>query len=150
MQLMDVYNTTNASVIAVEAVDWAETDKYGIVGGTRMDDRLLKVDLLVEKPSSHPPSNEAIIGRYILEPDIFRYLEKTPKGAGGEIQLTDALQMFAAHRTLYAYRIEGKLYDVGDKLGFLKATVELGCKDPALKGPFRAFLQQQFGKEGGD
>ncbi|MDF2813901.1 MAG: UDP-glucose pyrophosphorylase [Paenibacillus sp.] len=149
-QLIDVYDKRKASIIAVEPVDWTETGKYGIVGGTKIDDRLIKVDLLIEKPTSNPPSNEAIIGRYILEPEIFDYLEITPKGAGGEIQLTDALQKLASLQTLYAYRIDGKLYDVGDKLGFLKATVELACKDSTLQGPFRSFLKEHFGAEGGD
>ncbi len=149
-QLLDVYAERQAPIIAVETVAWEETSKYGIVGGVELDDRLLRIERLVEKPPSNPLSNAAIIGRYVLEPSVFDRLETTPRGAGGEIQLTDALQQLASCETMYAYRIEGKLYDVGDKMGFLKATVELACKDADLQAPFLAFLKYRFGSgEGG-
>jgi UTP--glucose-1-phosphate uridylyltransferase len=91
----------------------------------------------------------AIIGRYVMDPQIFRILENLPAGIGGEIQLTDALQQWTQRHPIYARLIQGKLYDVGDKMGFLKATVELACKDDALRVPFRSFLRQ-MAAEGGE
>ncbi|MEF3307200.1 UTP--glucose-1-phosphate uridylyltransferase GalU [Paenibacillus sp. GYB003] len=141
-QLVDVYEEKQAPVIAVDTVEWAEVGKYGVIDGEPLGERLFRVKRLVEKPVSDPPSNMAIIGRYVLEPDIFRILEKLPAGIGGEIQLTDALQERTQRHPTFAHLIQGKLYDIGDKMGFLKATVELACKDDALRVPFRSFLRQ--------
>ncbi|MEF3312874.1 UTP--glucose-1-phosphate uridylyltransferase GalU [Paenibacillus sp. GYB004] len=141
-QLIDLYEQRQSSIIAVGPVSEEDIGKYGIIDGERIDERLYKVNHLVEKPKADPPSNLAIIGRYILEPEIFRILEGMSPGVGGEIQLTDALHELVMHRYLYAYTLDGKLYDVGDKLGYLKATVELACKDERLKRDFRSFLDQ--------
>lgn len=148
-QLLDVYDDKQASVVAVEPVDWAEVGKYGIVDGSADESGLVKVERLIEKPKGGAPSNLAMIGRYVLEPELFGLLAGIPAGIGGEIQLTDALQLWARERPLYACPIRGQLYDVGDKLGFLKATVELACKDETLREPFRAFLHQVAAKGGG-
>ena len=141
-QLMDVYEEREASVIAVEPVPWSEVHKYGIVQGTRQSSRLQLVEHLVEKPTGLPPSNLAIIGRYILTPRIFDLLEACEPGAGGEIQLTDALQKLTQHERLYSYLYEGKLYDVGSKLGYLKANVEFALNRPDLSDEFAAYLYE--------
>lgn len=141
-QLLDIHETKQAPVIAVDSVDWPEVRKYGVIDGVPEGDRLFLVNRLVEKPTFDPPSNMAIIGRYVLDPEMFDLLEHLPAGIGGEIQLTDALQEWTRRNSLYAHLIEGKLYDVGDKIGFLKATVELACKDETLRVPFRSFLRR--------
>ncbi|SDN59966.1 UTP--glucose-1-phosphate uridylyltransferase [Paenibacillus sp. yr247] len=148
-QLMQIYEEKQASVIAVDEVEWSEVSKYGVVDGKLIGDRLYQVHKLVEKPLTNPPSNAAIVGRYILEPEIFQILENIPMGVGGEIQLTDALQELIQFRPLYAYKFTGKLYDVGDKLGFLKATVELACKNESLQEEFKKYLRHLLA-EGGD
>ncbi|UJF32109.1 UTP--glucose-1-phosphate uridylyltransferase GalU [Paenibacillus hexagrammi] len=148
-QLIDIYEHKQNSVLAVEKVDWSDVSKYGVVDGTLIADGLYRVNNLVEKPKSNPPSNAAIVGRYILDPDIFGILEHQSVGVGGEIQLTDALQELAHAKPLYAYEFQGRLYDVGDKLGFLKATVELACKNEALQDEFWSYLRQ-FSSNGGD
>lgn len=140
-QLTRIYEKKQAPVIAVDSVEWSEVGKYGVIDGEPAGEHLFRVKRLVEKPTSNPPSNMAIIGRYILDPQIFQMLENLPAGIGGEIQLTDALQEWTQKHDIYAHLIQGKLYDVGDKMGFLKATVELACKDEALRGPFRSFLR---------
>ncbi len=144
-QLIDVYDKVQSSIIAVEPVDWADVSKYGVINGELVGNRLYEVNKLVEKPKSTPPSNIAVIGRYILEPEIFAILEQIPPGAGGEIQLTDALQNLLLHQKLFAFQCEGKVYDVGDKFGFLKATVEFGCKDEN----FKKYLKQLEKESGG-
>lgn len=141
-QLIDVYEQHGHSCLGVEQVLPSETEKYGIIDGTQCGERLYSVDRLVEKPMENPPTNLAISGRYILEPDIFPILERTQRDAGGEIQLTDALQMLAKHHTLLAYQYEGRLFDVGDKLGFLKATVEFATRRELLGTEFRHFLRR--------
>jgi UTP--glucose-1-phosphate uridylyltransferase len=148
-QLLDVYEEKQAPVIAVDAVEWSDVSKYGVIDGEHEGDHLFRVKRLVEKPVADPPSNMAIIGRYVMDPQIFRILENLPAGIGGEIQLTDALQQWTQRHPIYARLIQGKLYDVGDKMGFLKATVELACKDDALRVPFRSFLRQ-MAAEGGE
>jgi len=142
-QLMQVYEQYRCSVVAVEKVSRARTRDYGIVAGERTQDRLFKITDLVEKPSpSEAPSNLAIIGRYILTPEIFDHLEKTAAGRGGEIQLTDGLKRLLQRQAIYAYRFNGKRYDTGDKLGFLKATVEFALRRHDLGGPFRSYLRE--------
>lgn len=140
-QLIEVYNEKQSSVIAVEAVDWSETSKFGIVDGNQVSDLLCLVTHLIEKPKENPPSNKAIVGRYILEPEIFEYIEKTKISVVGEIQLTDALQQLAREQPLWAYQYQGKLFDIGDKFGFLQANVELAIKNDSLKKKFEHFLQ---------
>jgi UTP--glucose-1-phosphate uridylyltransferase len=140
-QMRKVFEETGRPVVALMEVAEAETSRYGIVAGKMTGDRRFKVSDMIEKPKSHPPSHYAIIGRYILPPDIFPLLEQTKKGAGGEIQLTDALRGLAASGDFYGYVFEGKRYDAGEKLGYLKATVDYALKHPTLGGAFHAYLQ---------
>jgi len=142
-QLLDAYHERNSPVVAVMEVPQEDTDKYGIVAYTSVagtDDRLLEIHSIVEKPkTSEAPSRTAVIGRYVLTPDIFDELSKTAPGAGDEIQLTDALGRLLAVRKVYGYRFEGTRYDAGDKLGFLKATVELALRRQDSVG--KSFLE---------
>jgi UTP--glucose-1-phosphate uridylyltransferase len=145
--LVDVYEATGAGAIDVEEVPREKVHMYGIIDAkpvkdSKWGDRLLNVKDLVEKPSAEKaPSNLAISGRYVLPPETFDYLAKTKPGAGGEIQLTDALRQLAHGGKMMAYIYEGKTYDAGDKLGFLQANVELGLRDPKLGKAFRAYLR---------
>ncbi|GAB3739487.1 UTP--glucose-1-phosphate uridylyltransferase GalU [Spirosoma lituiforme] len=142
-QLIDTYAQFGGSVIAVEEVPHDKVNRYGIVGGKSLSDRIFELDTLVEKPSvSEAPSNLAIAGRYILTPEIFAMLEQTPVGKNNEIQLTDAMLLLLKRENLYAHRIEGKRHDIGNKLDFLKTTVEFALKRPEFAGPFRAFLEE--------
>ena len=128
-QLMDCYDEYKTSILGVQTVPKDDVNKYGIVDGLHIEDRVYKVKNLVEKPAiEEAPSNVAILGRYIITPQIFNILEETKPGKGGEIQLTDALETLISQEAMYAYNFEGKRYDVGDKLGFLQATVEFALK----------------------
>jgi UTP--glucose-1-phosphate uridylyltransferase len=146
-QLIDVYNATGTGAIAVEEVPRNKTQLYGIVDGepdpiAPFGERLLRIRDLIEKPKpAEAPSNLAITGRYVLPPAIFDCLERTKPGAGGEIQLTDAMRILAKEQGLWALIYEGISYDAGDKLGFLKATVELGMQNPEFGEQFRAYLK---------
>ena len=140
-QLMDCYKEYKTSILGVQTVAKEDVNKYGIVDGIHIEDRVYKVKRLVEKPSiEEAPSNVAILGRYIITPQIFNIIENTPPGKGGEIQLTDALQTLIENEAMYAYNFEGKRYDVGDKLGFLQATVEFALKKEELREPFIEYL----------
>ena len=124
-QMIEKYEEYKTTILGVQEVAAEDTDKYGIIEGKEIEERIYKVKGLVEKPASDSaPSNIAILGRYIINPAIFELLEKTEPGKGGEIQLTDALKELAQKEAMYAYVFEGKRYDVGDKQGFLQATVE--------------------------
>src|SRR5437867_10245768 len=143
-QMMDVYDRYQASVVAIMEVDRADVSRYGIIRGLPLagSQSIFEVEDMVEKPSlAEAPSNLAIIGRYILSPEIFAALEETGRGSGGEIQLTDGLRRLLARGRILAYRFSGKRHDAGDKLGFLKATVEFALKNQELGEDFRAFLQ---------
>lgn len=141
-QMMDVYDKYQASVIGVQTVPEDQVDKYGIVSGNALSDYVYAVDDLVEKPTIEAaPSNLAILGRYIISPEIFEILEHTGRGAGGEIQLTDGLKRLAKREKMVAYDFAGRRYDVGDKLGFLEATVEYGLRTPGLEDRFREYLK---------
>jgi UTP--glucose-1-phosphate uridylyltransferase len=146
-QLIDVYQATGVGAIAVEEVPKDRTYLYGIVDGVpapqgKFGERLLRVRDLVEKPKpENAPSNLAITGRYVLPAAIFDCLARTKPGAGNEIQLTDGLRMLAQEQGLWAYIFEGISYDAGDKLGFLKATVELALQNEELGSDFRAYLK---------
>ncbi|HXM98205.1 MAG TPA: UTP--glucose-1-phosphate uridylyltransferase GalU [Candidatus Dormibacteraeota bacterium] len=146
-QLIDVYAATGVGAIAVEEVPRDKTNRYGIVAGepapqAPFGERLLRIRDLVEKPKpENAPSNLAITGRYVLPPAIFDCLDRTKPGAGDEIQLTDALRILAKEQGLWAYIYEGISYDAGDKLGFLKATVELALQNEELGGPFLSYLK---------
>lgn len=141
-QMVEVYDTYGASVIGVQQVALDQVDKYGIVSGEAVEDRVFQVKDLVEKPAiGTAPSTMAILGRYIITPGIFEVLEHTGKGAGGEIQLTDGLKTLATLEKMFAYDFVGKRYDVGDKLGFLQATVEYGLRDSKLGKDFKRYLE---------
>ena len=140
-QLMDCYKEYKTSILGVQHVAEENVDKYGIVDGIHIEDRVYKVKKLVEKPArEEAPSNVAILGRYIITPQIFDILQNTEPGKGGEIQLTDALQTLIENEAMYAYDFEGRRYDVGDKLGFLQATVEFALKREELREPFIEYL----------
>ncbi|MBC5625034.1 UTP--glucose-1-phosphate uridylyltransferase GalU [Clostridium sp. NSJ-49] len=141
-QLIDCYGEYKTSVLGVQTVDPNDVNKYGIVGGIHIEDRVYKVKNLVEKPAvEEAPSNVAILGRYIITPRIFEILEETKPGKGGEIQLTDALLQLVKEEAMYAYDFEGRRYDVGDKLGFLQATVEYALRKPELRDGFIEYLK---------
>lgn len=141
-QMLDVYNTYGASVIAVQEVDRSQVSNYGIINAVSVADGVYKINDMVEKPGKEDaPSNLAIIGRYILTPEIIELLERTEPGKGKEIQLTDALRELAKTRPVYGYKFQGKRYDAGDKLGFLKATVEIGLKNDEFGEDFRDYLK---------
>ena len=141
-QLIDCYGEYKTSVLGVQTVDPQDVNKYGIVGGLHIEDRVYKVKELVEKPSvEEAPSNVAILGRYIITPKIFEILENTAPGKGNEIQLTDALLKLIEHEAMYAYDFEGRRYDVGDKLGFLEATVEYALRKEDLRDGFIEYLK---------
>ena len=141
-QMIDAYDEYKTTVLGVQEVAKENVDKYGILDVKHIEDRVYKVKDMVEKPSiEEAPSNIAILGRYIITPEIFNILENQEPGKGGEIQLTDALQTLASKEAIYAYNFEGRRYDVGDKLGFLQATVDFALKRPELKDDFIEFLK---------
>ena len=141
-QLIDVYEEYGSTVLGVQKVPESDTHMYGIVDGVQIADRVYDVKNLVEKPAiGTSPSNIAILGRYVINPDIFGYLETQTPGAGGEIQLTDALKRQMLNEKMIAYNFEGRRYDVGNKLGFLQATVEFALKREDLKDDFKAYLK---------
>jgi UTP--glucose-1-phosphate uridylyltransferase len=145
--MINVFSRYGRSVVAIQRVEKAAVSSYGIIKGHAVvdhdwKDRLFRITDMVEKPEPRKaPSNLAIIGRYILTPAIFKELVATRKGAGSEIQLTDALRRLLAKEPIYGYVFEGKRYDAGDKLGFLQATVEMALKRPELGKPFRKYLK---------
>ena len=143
-QLIDCYSEYKTTILGVQTVPESETNKYGIVDGIHIEDRVYKVNDLVEKPSvDEAPSNVAILGRYIITPQIFEILENTEPGKGGEIQLTDALKTLISQEAMYAYNFEGRRYDVGDKLGFLQATIEFALKKDELRDRFLDYLKSR-------
>ncbi|MEI2448563.1 UTP--glucose-1-phosphate uridylyltransferase GalU [Priestia megaterium] len=141
-QLMDQYQSTLSSVIGVQKVPDNQTHRYGIVDPVSNDERLYQVNKFVEKPElGTAPSNLAIMGRYVLTPEIFTFLEQQDIGAGGEIQLTDAIEELNKHRFVYAYDFEGKRHDVGEKMGFIKTTIEFALKKAELRDETLEFMQ---------
>ena len=146
-QMMSVFEQCGHSVVAIQRVQRKAVSSYGIIRGRAVrgqgcDDRLFQIEDMVEKPKpDQAPSNLAIIGRYILTPTIFKKLQATRAGAGGELQLTDALRRLLAKEPVYGYLFEGDRYDAGDKLGFLKATVQMALKRPGLGRDFRRYLK---------
>jgi UTP--glucose-1-phosphate uridylyltransferase len=140
-QMVDVYDRFGCSVLGVEEVPHEDTHKYGVVTPEALEDDLWRVKGIVEKPApKDAPSNMAVVGRYILTPHIFDLLENTGKGAGGEIQLTDAIASLLNEEQVLAHRFKGKRYDCGSKLGYLQATVEYALKHPELQDEFGAYL----------
>jgi UTP--glucose-1-phosphate uridylyltransferase len=141
-QMMNIYDQTQTSVIAVQEVAWEDVSKYGIVSPANSLDVYKFIADLVEKPErEHAPSNLAVIGRYIIEPEIFSILEKLEPGRGGELQLTDALRILNKHHQMVAYPVQAKRYDVGDKLGYIEATIELALERPDLQNQVKAYIQ---------
>ena len=149
-QLIDVYNETGSSILGVQEVAQDKVSSYGIIEPkAKIGERVWSVKDMVEKPPvSEAPSRLAVLGRYIIVPEIFDILENTKPGSGGEIQLTDALKELARMQTILAYNFEGRRYDVGDKQGFLEATVEQALKKPELRDKFLAYLKDIVAKEG--
>jgi UTP--glucose-1-phosphate uridylyltransferase len=141
-QLAGCWDRHGLGTIALMEVPREETHLYGIAAGKAVDDRTIRIDDLVEKPKEDPPSNLAVIGRYVLPPRIFEILERVRPGVGGEIQLTDALAILAREEGLLGYRFEGERYDAGDRFGYLKANIMYALKRPELAGPLRAFLAE--------
>lgn len=142
-QLINTYEETGKSVIGVQEVDENDTHRYGIIDPLSKSGRQYEVNQFVEKPKQGTaPSNLAIMGRYVLTPDIFEYLANQGKGAGGEIQLTDAIERMNKESQVYAYDFEGERYDVGEKLGFVKTTIEFALKDQEMKAALTQFIKQ--------
>jgi UTP--glucose-1-phosphate uridylyltransferase len=143
-QLMHIYKKRGGAVLGIQEVPHQEVNRYGIISPTRIADSLYKVSDLVEKPApANAPSNLAVIGRYVLPPEIFPILRKTRPGKNGEIQLTDALKELARTSPMYAWEVKGNRYDAGDKLGFLIATIEFALKNPSLGAEFADYLQNR-------
>lgn len=142
-QMLDLFNEVQESVVAVQQVPMEETYQYGIVEGEYVRDKVIKVDRMVEKPAPGTTrSDMAIIGRYILHPDIFQMLEKTTPGHGGEIQLTDALLALSNKRGMYAFEFDGTRYDAGDKLGYLKAIIAFALRHPDICDNFSDHIKE--------
>lgn len=143
-QLLDVYDATGASVLGCQTVPQEKVSYYGIVASEATEDaRIFKVNDMVEKPAvEEAPSRLAVLGRYVITPEIFAILEQTAPGRGGEIQLTDALKVLAKEQAMYAYDFVGRRYDVGDKQGYLEATVEYALRRPELREKFLRYLQE--------
>ncbi|EOP34664.1 UTP-glucose-1-phosphate uridylyltransferase [Bacillus toyonensis] len=151
-QLMDEYDKTLSSVIGVQTVPEDETHRYGIIDPLEQEGRRYQVRNFVEKPAAGTaPSNLAIMGRYVLTPEIFMFLEQQNVGAGGEIQLTDAIQNLNEIQRVFAYDFEGKRYDVGEKLGFVQTTIEMALQHPELRGDMvtmmKRILEEQMKQE---
>jgi UTP--glucose-1-phosphate uridylyltransferase len=147
-QLIEEYEATHSSVIGVQQVPENETHRYGIIDPLIQTGRRYQVNNFVEKPApGTAPSNLAIMGRYILTPEIFRFLDNPETGAGGEIQLTDAIQKLNSIQRVFAYDFEGKRYDVGEKIGFVKTTVEFALQDEELREEVLDFLKELVGKD---
>jgi len=141
-QMVNAYNEYHGSILGTETVPKEEIHKYGVVSGSRITDRVSKLDGIVEKPSpEEAPSDQGVVGRYILTPRIFEKIRTTGRGAGGEIQLTDAIEELRKEESVYAYSFEGKRYDCGSKLGYLEANVELALQHDELKEEFCAYLK---------
>ncbi len=143
LQMTEVYEKYNKPVIAVQEVSKEEVSRYGIISGKKIDNGLYMLDDVIEKPSpDKAPSRLAIIGRYILTPEIFGILEHTPPGAGGELQLTDGLKSLLKHRGMIGYQFEGDRYDGGDKLGFLLANIAYAMKRPEIKQRLLNYMKE--------
>jgi UTP--glucose-1-phosphate uridylyltransferase len=147
-QMFAQYEAHRCSVLGVEEVAPSDTDKYGIVKSVAIDERLARVEAIVEKPKpAVAPSTLAVVGRYVLTPRIFDLLETTQRGAGGEIQLTDAIADLLREEQVLAYRFAGRRYDCGAKLGYLMATVDYALRHPDLRDDFRSYLSTVTAEE---
>jgi UTP--glucose-1-phosphate uridylyltransferase len=144
-QMLGIHEHHRGSVISVREVAEAEVVRYGIIKSRKVADRVYEIQDLVEKPKiGESPSRLAIMGRYILTPEVFAAIENTPPGRNGEIQITDALKRLNQKQPMHAYEFEGELYDAGTLMGWLKTTVALGLKDPSIGPEFRAYLRDQL------
>lgn len=141
IQMTRAFEKTGSPIVGVQQVPWELTYKYGIVDPIRIDGRLIEMKTLVEKPKDNPPSNFAVIGRYLLTPDVFELLENQTPGAGGEIQLTDAIKRLPK---LYALDLDATYYDIGSKLGFAKATVAFALDREDIKDEFKEYLLEKI------
>ena len=141
-QMVDTYDEYQSTIIGAEQVPHEDTNKYGIMAGLEITNRVMRVDEIIEKPApEEAPSDLAVVGRYILTPAIFDKLKSTQKGAGGEIQLTDAIAELRHDEKIYAYHFEGKRYDCGSKIGYLQANVEYGLRHAELGESFKSYLK---------
>ena len=141
-QMLDVFKEYQTSILGVQTVAHEVVDKYGIIAGKQGDERVYKVNDMVEKPApEEAPSNVAVLGRYIITPEIFRFLETQDAGKGGEIQLTDALKRLAKEQAMYAYDFKGHRYDVGSKVGFIQANIEFALRREELRAEMEEYLQ---------
>jgi len=142
-QMVDIYNHYNCSVLGVEEIAPEQSRSYGVVDGREWDEGVIKMSGIVEKPApKDAPSNLGVVGRYILTPRIFDHLRELKPGAGGEFQLTDGIQSLLSQEQVLAYRYQGRRYDCGSKLGYLKATVEFALKHQEVGADFRSYLEQ--------
>jgi UTP--glucose-1-phosphate uridylyltransferase len=142
-QMVSVFDHYRASIIGTQTVAIEESDKYGMVAGPRLDERIARVEEIVEKPApADAPSDQAIVGRYVLTPAIFDLLRTTEHGAGGEIQLTDGIAALRQHEQVLSYSFEGRRYDCGSKIGYLQATVDLALQHEEVAEGFRDYLKQ--------
>jgi UTP--glucose-1-phosphate uridylyltransferase len=142
-RLIELYERYQESVVALESVDPAKVDRYGVIGGKQIAPDLYLIDDLIEKPKpEQAPSNLAIAARYALSPEIFQYIERTTPGKNGELQLTDAMRLMLKDRAMYGCAFEGTRFDIGNKLDFLKTNVVFGLDHPELGAEFRAFLKE--------
>jgi UTP--glucose-1-phosphate uridylyltransferase len=144
-QLLDAYEEYEKTIIGVQKVEWEDTDKYGIIAPKNSTDhsKIIEVESLVEKPKTNEaPSNLAVMGRYVLSPAVFDILETLPPGKGNEIQLTDALEILNTQEGVLAYSFDGIRYDVGDKLGFIKATLDFSLKREDLKDDVKQYIKE--------
>lgn len=142
-QMVQVFDEYQSSIIGTQTVAIEESDKYGMVAGAQVADRIARVEEIVEKPSpANAPSDQAIVGRYILTPAIFDLLRTTQRGAGDEIQLTDAIAALREHEQVLSYSFEGRRYDCGSKIGYLQATVDFALEHDELSKDFRNYLKQ--------
>jgi UTP--glucose-1-phosphate uridylyltransferase len=145
-QMVSVFDHYHSSVIGVEEIDRQDSRSYGVIEGKPWDDGLFKLSRVVEKPEpALAPSNFGVVGRYVLMPRVFDFLRKQKPGAGGEIQLTDAIAALLAQEQVLAFRYRGKRFDCGSKLGYLKATVEFALRHPEVRDEFERYLRAQFG-----
>lgn len=145
-QMMEQFDIYKSSILGVQTVAREEVSKYGIIAGTQVSDRVYKVDDMVEKPKmEETPSQVAVLGRYIITPEIFDYLETQGAGCGGEIQLTDALKRLAKNQAVYAYDFKGHRYDVGTKTGFLQANIEFALRRNDLRQEMEEYLEKLHG-----
>lgn len=143
-QMVEIYQSYHSSIVAVQQIPIEETQKYGIVALKNQQNNLGEITQIIEKPKSKDaPSNLGVVGRYLLNPAIFTYLEKTERGAGGEIQLTDAIAGLLKDETVYAWQFNGTRYDCGSKIGYLQATIAYGLRHQEIGDEFRNYLKSQ-------